>query len=177
MGNRRRQRMVTFRGHLAEPQHVGELDVQSSMEAGKLVHARLGDCYRNAFRFASSHWQRCWPFDAEAFYVEGYGVLHGVPLEHGWLLVDGKVIDPTVAAFRDNVMFDQYVPVLVWTLKDMAAQASEQGVMPLGDWFTGGWESSATLAREEVGMAWQTAALRMVGYAGTAADFHKEVGL
>jgi hypothetical protein len=54
--------------------------------------------------------------------------------------------------------------VLVWSLKDMAAQACEQGVMPLGDFFVGGWQSSATLAREEIGMAWQTAALRMVGY-------------
>lgn len=171
MGNRRRQRVVTFRGRQAGPQHVGDLDVLVSTEAGKLVHAKLGDCYRNALR--------CAPFVAgdATFYVEGYGVLHGVPLEHGWLVVDGKVIDPTVAAFTDGVMFDQYVPVLVWSMEDMAAQATEQGVMPLGDWFIGGWESSATLGRKEIGMAWQTAALRAVGYAGTAADFHKEIGL
>ena len=171
MGNRRRQRMVTFRGQLAGPQYVGELDVLVSTEAGKLVRARLGDCYRNALR--------CAAFVAgdATFYVEGYAVVHGVPIEHGWLVVEGKVIDPTVVAFTDGVMFDQYVPVLVWSMEDMAAQASEQGVMPLGDWFVGGWQSSATLAREEIGMAWQTAALRMAGYNGTAADFHKEAGL
>ena len=171
MGNRRRQRMVTFRGQLAGPQHVGELDQQESAEVGLLAFARLGDCYRNALRAAS------FVDSSNVLYVEGYGVLHGVPLEHGWLLADGKVIDPTVAAFRDGVMFDQYVPVLVWTLDSMVLQASEQGVMPLGDWFVGVWEQSATLAREEIGMAWQTAALRMAGYAGTAADFHKEMGL
>jgi hypothetical protein len=143
---------------------------RASEEAGKSVHARLGDCYRNALRAVSF-------VDGDAvLYVEGYGVLHGVPLEHGWLLVNGRVVDPTVAAFKDGVMFDQYQPVLVWTRQDMAAQASEQGVMPLGDWFTGGWESG-TLAREEIGAAWQTAALRLVGYSGTAADFYKGVGL
>lgn len=171
MGNRRRQRMVTFRGQLAGPQHAGELDQQASEEAGKLVHARLGDCYRNALRSASFV-----AGGAAVLYVEGYGVLHGVPLEHGWLLVDGRVVDPTVAAFKDGIMFDKYQPVLVWTPQDMTAQASEQGVMPLGDWFTGGWESG-TLAREEIGAAWQTAALRLVGYTGTVADFRKGVGL
>ena len=170
MGNRRRQRVVTFRGHLADPQHVGELDQRESMEVGLFVLARLGDCYSNALRAVT------FVEGDDVFYVEGYGVLHGVPLEHGWLVVGGKVIDPTVAAFTDGVMFDQYVPVLVWSMEDMAAQATEQGVMPLGDWFTGGWESG-TLTREEIGMAWQTAALRMVGYAGTAADFYKETNL
>lgn len=170
MGSRRK-RVVTFRGQLAGPQHVGDLDVLVSTEAGKLVHAQLGKCYLNALRCAS------FVDGDEGFYVEGYGVLRGIPLQHGWLVVDGKVIDPTVAAFRDGVMFDQYVPVLVWSIEGMAAQASEQGVMPLGDWFIGGWESSATLGRQEIGMAWQTAALRMVGYAGTAADFYKETNL
>lgn len=169
MDRRTRKRVVEFRGHLAGPEHVGELDQRESEEVGLLALARLGDCYRNALRSATF-------IDGEVLYVEGYGVLHGVPLEHGWLVVDGKVIDPTVAAFRDGIMFERYVPVLVWSLKDMAAQAAQQGALPLGDWFIGGWETG-TLKREDVAGAWHTTALRLAGYSGTAQDFHKEVGL
>lgn len=170
MASRAKRRVVEFQGQLAGPEHVGELNVSVSIEAGKLVHARLGQCYRNAVR--------CVPFlsgDA-TLYVEGYAVLHGVPIEHGWLLVDGAVVDPTVAAFKDGVMFDRYAPVLVWTISAMVRQTSQQGALPLGDWFTGGWETG-TLGRREVASAWHTAALRLVGYTGTATDFFKEHSL
>lgn len=164
----RRKRVVTFRGAPAGPEHVGLLDVEASIQAGRGVRARLGRCYNNAMRAA--------PCFDDVLYVEGYAVLRGVPIEHAWLLADGAVIDPTAAAFEDGVMFDSYVPVLVWTLDGMARQALEQGVVPLGDWFAVGWEIG-TMKPEDVAGAWQTTALRLAGYSGAATDFFKERGL
>ncbi len=179
MASRAKKRVVEFQGQLAGPEHAGEFDLAESLRVGDAVNARLGQCYRNAMLAAQHlYWEES-PDGGilRPLYVEGYAVLHGVPIEHGWLLVNGAVVDPTAAAFRDGVMFERYAPVLVWRVSDMARQAAQQGALPLGDWFTGGWETG-TLGRREVASAWQTVSLRLMGYTtGTAADFYKERGL
>lgn len=166
---KKRTRNVTFRGMLANGVHQAELDVAVSQEIGHDVRAVLGNCYKNAFLALGS-------FSGEqVWYVEGYADVHGVPLAHGWLVADGKAIDPTVAAM-DGSYPSRYTPVLAWTARDAVEQASEQMVMPLGDYFCCPWQGG-TLTPEQVGRAWQSAMLSTAGYTGTLDDFYGAAGL
>lgn len=48
--------------------------------------SRLKACYNNCFLAMS-----------DGDYYEGFILTCGIPLEHSWLVVDGKVVDPTLA--------------------------------------------------------------------------------
>lgn len=158
-----KKKNVIFRGTLADAAHHGELDHAASVRAGKIARARQKECYLNALR--ASHYADA----AKILYVEGYATLSSVPgldVEHGWLLCDGKVIDPTAAAFRD-APFNHYRPVIVWDRDAMTLQALEQGTVPLSLW-PARWEEGR-LTVKEVARAWRIAFLEPFGDALAAA--------
>ncbi len=55
------------------------------------VKAERSQCYINAFRVVMHV-----PGYADATYVEGFAVLKGLCIEHGWVEKDGEIIDPTL---------------------------------------------------------------------------------
>ena len=72
-------------------------DVAESGRVARASRARKGECFQNAFRVI-----RRLPEYADAYYVEGMVVsasrplLAGLPYEHGWVEMDGRIIDPTL---------------------------------------------------------------------------------
>ncbi|MEX1028147.1 MAG: hypothetical protein WD049_09110 [Candidatus Paceibacterota bacterium] len=69
-----------------------EKDTVESKRVAMLLDAEPKQCYFNARRVL-----RSLPDYSDASYVEGCAVFHGsVTGEHGWLIKDGKIIDPSV---------------------------------------------------------------------------------
>lgn len=66
-------------------------DIAESKRVGKLVRSISKQCYLNAFRVVQNV-----PGYAKADYVEGMAVLGGLPIEHGWVEIDGVIVDPTL---------------------------------------------------------------------------------
>ncbi len=66
-------------------------DIAESKRVGKLVRSISKQCYLNAFRVVHNV-----PEYAKADYVEGMAVLGGMPIEHGWVEIDGVIVDPTL---------------------------------------------------------------------------------
>ncbi len=64
---------------------------EESKRVGKLVRAKAQQCYANAMRVVMEV-----PEYASADYVEGMAVSDGLPIEHGWVEVDGVILDPTL---------------------------------------------------------------------------------
>ncbi len=61
-----------------------------SVRIGKKVRAKRSRCYENAWKVV----ERLYP---SAAYVEGFAVSHGaLILEHGWVGLDGEIIDRTL---------------------------------------------------------------------------------
>jgi hypothetical protein len=48
------------------------------------------DCYNNCFRYMSNE------FTSRVQYILGYIVIHGVPIEHAWVEIDGTHYDVTI---------------------------------------------------------------------------------
>jgi hypothetical protein len=48
------------------------------------------DCYNNAFRFISDNWSH------DITYILGYTLVHGIPIQHAWVKVDGQHLDVTL---------------------------------------------------------------------------------
>jgi len=67
-------------------------DIVESTRVGRLVRAKVKQCYLNAFRVVQYV-----PEYSEADYIEGVVVVDGVlAAEHAWVEKDGEVIDPTL---------------------------------------------------------------------------------
>lgn len=147
------RKKVIFRGALAGDEHYSALDYDTSAKIGVEVRARAKECYMNAMRAAHCVGA------SSIVYVEGYAFLSDVPelgVEHGWLLCDGRVVDPTVAAF-DAAPYSRYRPVVVWSASDMVLQVLEQESLPLSLWPCRWKEGMLTVA--EVAGAWRAAFL------------------
>jgi hypothetical protein len=71
-------------------QHFGpnEIDKVESRRIQKLHSLKIKECYYNSWLI---HQVR-----SEYRYFEGF-VHSGIPIEHAWLVKDGKVVDPTLA--------------------------------------------------------------------------------
>ncbi len=80
-----------------------------SEQVAQAIKAKVGQCYANAAfallhsdqaTFASLHSREGNPL-CEARYVEGVVVCDddGKPIDHGWLELDGEVIDPTLTVY------------------------------------------------------------------------------
>lgn len=69
----------------------------------KVKHGPQHMCYMNAGRMAIA--------DPDLTYVEGYASVHGVPIEHAWVVdKDGKVLDPTIRN-ADGIVAYYGVPI------------------------------------------------------------------
>ena len=64
---------------------------EESKRVGKVVRAKPRQCYRNALRVVTQV-----PEYTRADYVEGMAVVDGLPVEHGWVEIDGAILDPTL---------------------------------------------------------------------------------
>lgn len=71
---------------------ANQKDKLESERVGDLVNAEANQCYFNARKVI-----RSLPDYFEAFYVEGFIVTeNGGCFEHGWIVKDGQIIDPTL---------------------------------------------------------------------------------
>lgn len=99
------------------------LDYQQSQEIAQLIDAKIGQCYYNAFRALSL-------VSSGALYVQGLATspkLGYIPLDHGWVEYEGKIIDPTWFDMIDV----HYHPIQKWTWGEVTAIVSKQPTLPL----------------------------------------------
>ncbi len=84
-----------------------EVDNIKSKDVAKRNNAKLKQCYYNSFRGFSEPGMK---------YYEGYvwSASCPIPLEHSWLVKDGKVIDPTLildTKYSNDRLGDEYVGI------------------------------------------------------------------
>ena len=70
------------------------LDRELSQRLAQAIDAEDQACWRNAYLCLAR-------LDGAAVYVEGWAVTRGVAREHGWLELDGHIVDPTPAYLED----------------------------------------------------------------------------
>lgn len=99
--------------------------------AGRLaaeVQAEPKMCYRNSAMamFVMAGWKP----QLQVTYVEGWLAILGgrVPIEHGWLLVEGDIVDVTLL---DKSEAGHYHPVLRFNADQVLQQVERYGKMPL----------------------------------------------
>ncbi len=63
-----------------------EINKELSRKVSIEIKAKVKECYRNSMRYMHM-----------GEYYEGYVWNHGIAFEHSWIVIDGKVIDPTLA--------------------------------------------------------------------------------
>jgi hypothetical protein len=93
-----------------------EKDVQESLRVSRRIKAAVGQCWFNARKAI-----RRMDDYADASYVEGWTIFFGgVAMEHGWIVKDNKIIDPTMPAY-DGLYFpglelrDEQRSTISWT--------------------------------------------------------------
>lgn len=102
-----------------------ELNHQLSQQAAELVKAQPKACWRNAI-LAQQHYSK-------ANYVEGWVVSRGVVIEHGWLEMEDKVIDPTlISRLNNDAEPPTYFPGVRYTCEEaFDVLAEREGELPL----------------------------------------------
>lgn len=102
-----------------------EIDYHLSQQATELVKAKPKECWRNSI-LAQQHYPT-------AVYVEGWIVLGGLVIEHGWLELEDKIIDPTLVSRLDtNLEPPRYFSGVRYTLEEALDVLSErEGELPL----------------------------------------------
>jgi hypothetical protein len=96
-----------------------------SKQAAKMIKAVPKECWRNATRSLLTR-----PELAHAHYVEGWIVLPAlpVPLEHGWLELDGQIIDPTPVTWKSR---HAYFAALRLSKDDLLQALREDTALPI----------------------------------------------
>ena len=77
-----------------------QVDRALSEQAARRIEAQVSECYSNAYRALLTL-----PELAGGQYVEGYAVCDGLVLEHGWIELDGRIVDPTLHGRGDVAYF------------------------------------------------------------------------
>lgn len=100
-------------------------DVLSNEEITKIKKQKIKpkECYRNAF-------VTCEVLEAnhDVKYVEGYLNVKGLPIEHAFVLCDGKYLDPTIElALNQNPNNDSYIKVGEFNLNEVRKIIVENG--------------------------------------------------
>lgn len=84
---------------------------------------RPKECYRNAFVTCE-----VLEYNHTVKYVEGYLNMKGLPIEHAFVKVDDKYIDPTIElALNKNVNSDTYVKIGEFTTNEVRKIIVENG--------------------------------------------------
>lgn len=89
------------------------LDWPLSAALCQRAKAQLKDCYRNAIRAAGY----TAPAGRPLFYVEGFTDAGIMPVEHGWLELDGQIVDPTLPLWASEAPPRYYFAAYKWTIK------------------------------------------------------------
>lgn len=66
-------------------------DCIESVRVGRAIRACVKQCWFNARKVVLKLEEY-----ADASYVEGWAVVNNFPTEHGWVVQDGRIIDPTL---------------------------------------------------------------------------------
>lgn len=101
------------------------VDAKLSAEVKRIVNAQDKDCYRNAALGLSV-------LGPDARYVEGYAVADDIGLvtEHGWLELNGKVIDPT-PVYHEKGRQVRYWPAKRYTLQQLLHTLGKDDGLPI----------------------------------------------
>lgn len=102
-----------------------EIDYQLSQQAAELIQAKSKECWRNAI-LAQQHYP-------DAIYVEGCIVWNGLVIEHGWLELENRIVEPTLAR-RLNMDLEppQYFAGVRYTVEEaLDALGEANGELPL----------------------------------------------
>lgn len=92
------------------------LDLERSREVSAVVHAMPKHCWQNSMDALET----CYRDHPSAFYVEGWAVTeYGLVVEHGWVEVDGRIIDPTPSWNEVEEGDRAYFAGVRYTLKEM----------------------------------------------------------
>ena len=96
-----------------------------SKQAAKTIQAVPKECWQNATRSLLTLQEL-----AHAHYLEGWIVSSAilVPLEHGWLELDGQLIDPTPATWKWQ---HTYVPALHFTKDELVQALHDNTALPI----------------------------------------------
>jgi hypothetical protein len=95
------------------------VDKDLSRKLADIVHAKEHQCWWNALRAQA---QRTMPELRQADYVEGFVIWYrkgGAYYSHGWLELDGRIIDPTLILsswWLDD--YEVFVPAVRYTYKE-----------------------------------------------------------
>lgn len=93
-----------------------------SLTMAKALDAQVKECYYNSFTGCITMTVGI-PQD-RIFYVEGVAIdTLGIPMEHGWMKVDGQIIDPTWVLIHDQVKLAGvvYFPAITYSMEDIKA--------------------------------------------------------
>ena len=134
---------------MSQPEQL-PLDRELSQRLAQAIDAEDQACWRNAFL--------CLAHLDGAVYVEGWAVTRGsVPREHGWLEVNGCIVDPTPAYLEDTPAV--YFPGLRFTAEEARrtvetrSSTCEPGDFPLA-WRFGWGGADAPEYRAAFDAAW-----------------------
>ena len=88
--------------------------------------ARVKACWDNSYN-------AMWCTSEHVFYIEGYVAIDGFVTEHGWLEIDGQIVDVTLYA-KDGCT---YFPGLRYSRKDAYDVCKRLGELPI--FYSMGW--------------------------------------
>jgi hypothetical protein len=96
------------------------LDEPASMEVAQQIKSQAKSSFENAYRAAIA--------SAGATYVQGFLVVTGKPLhpiEHSWIELDDRIIDPTLPHFHKQSEALYYFPAQHLTVEQLNAAVEE----------------------------------------------------
>ena len=99
-----------------------EIDHELALWLSQRAGAQIGQCYNNCIlaMFCLEDERQ------EAFYVEGWLAIQkaSIFIEHGWLEVDGKIVDPTASLWMIGTppQSSDYHPVFRWNQERIKEQ-------------------------------------------------------
>jgi hypothetical protein len=96
------------------------LDESLSREVAKQVSSKAKAAFKNAYKAALMM--------EKATYVQGFLVIAGQsyqPIEHGWIEVDDRLVDPTFPHFHSAAQNFYYFPAQRLTVKQLKAAIEE----------------------------------------------------
>jgi hypothetical protein len=123
-------------------------DVKLSKKYAKEIPTKVGGCFLNAQMFVLMAGHR------DALYVEGFASKVGG--EHGWVKLDGKIVDITPGWTGDREV--EYFPGYKYTRQEVLNITKRRRVVNKPLWYRGGGEAAR--------VAWMKAHADCMSYLG-----------
>lgn len=117
-----------------------EVDLALAWELAEITNPIPKACWRNSLNALAALRMSKQGKQKEAIYVEGWLVIADgqLPIEHGWLEVDGKIADVTLAGEYQG---DKYHPVFRYPYDDIWQAMDRYGMLPFFRRAKGGQEA------------------------------------